>query len=214
LELRRQVPTTLSHSLFSCLSLPVTQANRMQTSMKAVRSTASLTPRLKSVVCSAIRSTSAVPRPLSAKPLSFKQVGTEITIRKSTRISARNDQKNNASGDNAIVYNTEFGHSRKDVLLIGVGLTALGYAMYYGVQALGVEAAMAGSYVQLIIFVGICVFWVSTYVFRVATKKSTYVKQLEEYEDAVMRKRLDEMTDAELNAMVADSEAEGSMKRK
>ncbi len=43
-----------------------------------------------------------------------------------------------------VVYNKEFGYSRKDVLLIGVGLIALGYALYYGLQALGVEAGYAG----------------------------------------------------------------------
>ncbi len=55
---------------------------------------------------------------------------------------------------------------------------------------------------QLIIFVGICVGWVSTYVYRVATKQMTYVKQLEQYEDAVMRKRLDEMTEEEVAEMI------------
>lgn len=67
-------------------------------------------------------------------------------------------------------YNKEFGYSRKDIIIIGVGLIALGYASYYGLQAAGVEAGMAGNFVQLAIFLGICVFWVSTYVYRVATK--------------------------------------------
>lgn len=48
--------------------------------------------------------------------------------------------------------NTEFGYSRKDILLIGAGLIALGYAMYYGLQAAGMEAGMAGNWVQLTIF--------------------------------------------------------------
>lgn len=69
-----------------------------------------------------------------------------------------------------VVYNKEFGYSRKDVLLIGAGLIGLGYAMYYGLQATGMEPGLAGNWVQLIIFMGICVGWVSTYIFRVATK--------------------------------------------
>jgi hypothetical protein len=68
------------------------------------------------------------------------------------------------------VYNTEFGYSRKDIFLIGAGLIGLGYAMYYGLQATGMEPGIAGNWVQAIIFLGICVGWVSTYLYRVATK--------------------------------------------
>jgi hypothetical protein len=71
--------------------------------------------------------------------------------------------------------NKEFGYSRKDIILIGAGLIGLGYAMYYGLQAAGMEAGMAGNWVQLIIFLGICVGWVSTYLFRVATKVRWWV---------------------------------------
>ena len=74
------------------------------------------------------------------------------------------------SRDPNLKYNTEFGYSRKDVILIGVGLIALGYALYYGLQATGLDAGLAGNWVQLIIFMGICVGWISTYIFRVATK--------------------------------------------
>lgn len=64
----------------------------------------------------------------------------------------------------------EFGYSRKDVLIISAALTALGYALYYGLQAGGMEPGMAGNWVQLAISVGLCIGWVSTYLFRVATK--------------------------------------------
>ena len=49
---------------------------------------------------------------------------------------------------------------------------------------------------------GICIGWVSTYVWRVATKQMTYVKQLEQYEDAVMRKRIEEMTEEEMTDLI------------
>mmetsp|Transcript_704 Transcript_704/g.1772 ORF Transcript_704/g.1772 Transcript_704/m.1772 type:complete len:190 (+) Transcript_704:2009-2578(+) len=104
-----------------------------------------------------------------------------------------------------VKYNTEFGYSRKDVTLICAGLIALGYALYYGLQAAGMDAGMAGNWVQLAIFVGICIGWVSTYLFRVATKQMTYVKQLEDYEEAVMRKRVEEMTEDELNELISQS---------
>jgi len=102
--------------------------------------------------------------------------------------------------------NTEFGYSRKDICLIGLGLIGLGYAMYYGLQASGMDAGMAGNWVQLIIFLGICVGWISSYLYRVATKQMTYVKQLEQYEEAVIRKRLEEMTQGEMDEMIRQQE--------
>jgi len=46
------------------------------------------------------------------------------------------------------------------------GLIGLGYALYYGLQAIGMDAGMAGNWVQLIIFLGICIGWISTYLYR------------------------------------------------
>jgi hypothetical protein len=51
-----------------------------------------------------------------------------------------------------------------------VVLILLGYALYFGLQAAGVDPLMAGNFTQLIIFIGLCVGWVGTYVFRVANK--------------------------------------------
>ena len=70
----------------------------------------------------------------------------------------------------AVQYNQEFGYSRKDVLLIGLAFIGVGYALYYGAQAVGIEATTAGNYVQLLIFLIICVGYISTYIFRVANK--------------------------------------------
>jgi hypothetical protein len=70
----------------------------------------------------------------------------------------------------SVKYNKEFGYSRKDVILIGVGLTAIGFILYYGLQAGGVDPLMAGNITQLIIFIGLCVGWIGSYVFRVANK--------------------------------------------
>ncbi|KAI8475735.1 MAG: hypothetical protein J3K34DRAFT_29041 [Monoraphidium minutum] len=108
-----------------------------------------------------------------------------------------------AAGERKVVYNTEFGHSRKDIFLIGGGLIGLGYAMYYGLQATGMEPGIAGNWVQAIIFLGICVGYISTYLYRVATKQMTYAKQLEMYEEAVIQKRMEEMTEAEVGGDLA-----------
>ncbi|PSC67626.1 hypothetical protein C2E20_8723 [Micractinium conductrix] len=107
-----------------------------------------------------------------------------------------------------IKRNTEFGYSRKDVMLIGGGLTGAGFALYYGLQATGMEPGFAGNWAQLIIFMGLTFGWVGSYLWRVATKQMTYVKQLEEYEEAVMRKRLEEMPEGEIDRMLSEVESE------
>lgn len=72
-------------------------------------------------------------------------------------------------------------------------------------QAAGVEAGQAGNAVQLIVFFGICIGYISTYIFRVANKVAgsasspsplhvqdmAYVKQLEDYGRQFCRRRFD-----------------------
>jgi hypothetical protein len=64
----------------------------------------------------------------------------------------------------------QFGYTRKDVILLGVGILGLGYALYYGLQAAGYDALVAGNIVQIFVFLGIGVGYISTYIFRVANK--------------------------------------------
>lgn len=103
----------------------------------------------------------------------------------------------------------EFGYTRKDVILIGVGMAVGGVGLYKGLQTFaGMDPLMAGNYVQIIFVLVIMLGWASTYVSRVLNKDMTYVKQLKEYEDEVMRKRLEEMTEEEKEALIAEVEAE------
>ena len=88
--------------------------------------------------------------------------------------------------------------------LAGVGTTGAGAALYYGLQANGVSAIWAGNIVQLTFVLGLSVAWVGSYVARVMNKDMTYVKQLKDYEDAVMAKRLEELPEAELEKMMDD----------
>ena len=44
--------------------------------------------------------------------------------------------------------------------------------------------------------------------YRVANKQMTYVKQLEEYEEAVMKKRLEEMPEAEVERVMEEIQKE------
>uniref|UniRef100_A0A061QZG5 Uncharacterized protein n=1 Tax=Tetraselmis sp. GSL018 TaxID=582737 RepID=A0A061QZG5_9CHLO len=141
-----------------------------------------------------------------SKPQSSRSVRTQATQEKETQPQE--------TGGQGVTRNTEFGYSRKDVILIGLGFLALGYGLYYGLQALGMEPGMAGNWVQLVVILGMMVGWVSTYLFRVATKQMTYVKQLEDYETAVMAKRMEEMPESELENMLDELEQEKNKQKK
>ncbi|GLC38393.1 hypothetical protein PLESTB_001582600 [Pleodorina starrii] len=171
---------------------------------------ASLLARPCSLLCSTSTSTTRTPAPFSAGTLNVRGVRRVPGLASRLSSGSRGATTVRASGNDGekVVYNKEFGYSRKDVLIITFGLIALGYALYYGLQATGMEAGLAGNWVQLIIFMGICVGWVSTYIYRVATKQMTYVKQLEQYEEAVMQKRVEEMTEAEISELAGEVEAD------
>ncbi|CAI7842297.1 unnamed protein product [Closterium sp. NIES-54] len=109
-----------------------------------------------------------------------------------------------------------FGYTRLDVILIGVGITVAGVALKYGLEVrikyglelAGFDSFQSGSVVQLVLVLGLCLVWAASYVWRVGNKEMTYVKQLKDYEDAVMKKRLEAMPEAELEAMLAQVEEE------
>jgi hypothetical protein len=127
---------------------------------------------------------------------------TANVLRVSTRSTRSFRTTTRAAGDEDPV---PFGYTRKDVMLIGGGLTGAGYGAYYGLQALGgMDATRAGNAVQLTFVLGLTLAWVGSYVMRVFNKDMTYVKQLKDYEDAVMQKRLEEMPASELEKMMSD----------
>lgn len=103
---------------------------------------------------------------------------------------------------------TPFGYTRKDVLLIGVGVTVLGIGLESGLEYAGVDPLQAGNVVQLVLVLGLTVGWISTYIFRVSNKEMTYAQQLRDYENKVMEKRLEGLSEAELEALLEQVEEE------
>ncbi|MFS8014351.1 hypothetical protein Hanom_Chr15g01343531 [Helianthus anomalus] len=75
-----------------------------------------------------------------------------------------------------------FGYSRKDVILIGVGVTVIGIGLKSGLEYLGVDPLQARNVVQLVLVLGLTIGWILTYLFRVSNKEMTYAQQLRNYE--------------------------------
>nr|XP_043614309.1 uncharacterized protein LOC122586382 [Erigeron canadensis] len=101
-----------------------------------------------------------------------------------------------------------FGYSRKDVIFIGLGVTFIGIGLKSGLEYLGVDPLQAGNVVQLVLVLGLTIGWISTYIFRVSNKEMTYAQQLRDYEMKVMEKRLEGLSEAELEALLEQVEEE------
>ncbi len=96
---------------------------------------------------------------------------------------------------------------RIDAIGIAIGVFAAGGIMYLLLQVAGLDEVKAGIWSQALL-VGGLLGWVLTYLFRVGTHKMTYNQQLKDYEDAVLQKRLEEMTPEELAQLQAELEQE------
>eukprot|EP00472_Partenskyella_glossopodia_P003569 CAMPEP_0197517970 /NCGR_PEP_ID=MMETSP1318-20131121/3061_1 /TAXON_ID=552666 /ORGANISM="Partenskyella glossopodia, Strain RCC365" /LENGTH=195 /DNA_ID=CAMNT_0043067949 /DNA_START=126 /DNA_END=713 /DNA_ORIENTATION=+ len=84
--------------------------------------------------------------------------------------------------------------------------TIIPITMYYALQAGGMSWERAGPVASFSYLMLGLLGWTATYLFRVGTKKMTYVQQLKDYEDAVMMKRLEEMSDDEIVEMLKEAE--------
>ncbi|MDR9405315.1 MAG: DUF3007 family protein [Halothece sp. Uz-M2-17] len=98
---------------------------------------------------------------------------------------------------------------RIDAIAITVGVFIAGGTAYLLLRVLGLSSQNAGVWSQALLVAGL-VGWVSTYLFRVFTQDMTYNKQLRDYEDAVLQKRLEEMTPEELAQLQKEVEAENA----
>lgn len=96
---------------------------------------------------------------------------------------------------------------RIDVIGIGFGIFLIGGGLYLGLRLAGVDSLSAGVWSQVIFLAGI-IGWVATYLFRVVTSNMTYSQQLKDYEEAVLQKRLDEMTPEQWAELQAKLEAD------
>lgn len=86
---------------------------------------------------------------------------------------------------------------RIDALGIGLGVFIAAGLVYVALQLIGLDGITAGIWTQTLLVIGL-VGWSLTYLIRVGNKKMTYNQQLKDYEEAVMQKRLEEMSPEEL----------------
>ncbi|GLJ14488.1 hypothetical protein SUGI_0234280 [Cryptomeria japonica] len=126
------------------------------------------------------------------------------SLKKFRSFSVQGETDSNSS----VQEKAPFGYTRKDVLLIGLGVTVLGFGLKYGLEFIGVDSLKAGNVVQLVLVLGLTVGWILTYIFRVSTKDMTYAQQLRDYENKVLEKRLEELPEAELEVLLAQVEEE------
>jgi hypothetical protein len=98
---------------------------------------------------------------------------------------------------------------RIDVIGISIGVFAAGGIIYLLLQVAGLDSMNAGIWSQVFL-VGGLIGWLLTYLFRAVTQNMTYSQQLKDYENAVLQKRLEELSPEELAKIQAEIEREKS----
>ncbi len=101
---------------------------------------------------------------------------------------------------------------RIDAIVISLGIFGAGGLLYFVLQVVGIDSTNAGIWTQAVLVGGLFI-WLLTYLFRVTNSDMTYNQQLKDYEEAVLQKRLEEMTPEELAKLQAEVEQEKLDKR-
>lgn len=96
---------------------------------------------------------------------------------------------------------------RIDAIAIGLAIFLAGGVAYGLLQVVGLDSTQAGIWSQAILVAGLIV-WLLTYLIRVGNNNMTYNQQRHAYEEAVLEKRLAEMTPEELAKLQAEIEQE------
>jgi hypothetical protein len=100
---------------------------------------------------------------------------------------------------------------RIDAIAIGLGVFLAGGLVYILLQAAGLNSTEAGIWSQAVLVGGLVV-WLLTYLLRALTQGMTYNQQLKDYQEAVLQKRLEELTPEELEKIQAEIQQEQAQK--
>lgn len=101
---------------------------------------------------------------------------------------------------------------RIDAIAIALGVFIAGGLIYVLLQFVGLNSFSAGIWAQLVLVIGL-IGWTLTYLVRVLTHNMSYNQQIKDYQEAVLQKRLDELTPEELEKLQAEIEQERSTVR-
>lgn len=94
---------------------------------------------------------------------------------------------------------------RIDAIGIAFGVLIAGGLADISLQVVGLDRLQAGIWTQALLVGGLIV-WLLSYLLRVVSRKMTYNQQIKDYEEAVLQKRLEEMTPEELAQLQAQLE--------
>ncbi|KAL7490351.1 hypothetical protein ACHAW6_016173 [Cyclotella cf. meneghiniana] len=148
----------------------------------------------------------ATSRQTKSRPANGERFDNSIFIESGAlRMSAENDEVKQQS--NLPVFldpGTKGGAVVLSILLFLIPIVVY----QISTNVFGADEIEAGRNIGVGFSVVTMLLWGSTYIFRVATKDMTYAKQLKDYEDAVIRKRLEELDEDEVQALVEDIERE------
>ncbi|HZG38416.1 MAG TPA: DUF3007 family protein [Nodosilinea sp.] len=89
---------------------------------------------------------------------------------------------------------------RIDVIAIGIGIFLAGGGLFLGFRLFGLDGISAGIWSQAVMVGGI-VAWLASYLLRVVTRNMTLNQQMDDYESAVLQRRLDELSPEQLAAL-------------
>ncbi len=89
---------------------------------------------------------------------------------------------------------------RIDVIAVGIGMFLAGGGLFLGFRLFGLDGISAGIWSQAVMVGGV-VAWLASYLLRVVTRNMTLNQQMDDYETAVLQRRLDELSPEQLAAL-------------
>lgn len=89
---------------------------------------------------------------------------------------------------------------RIDVIAVGFGIFLAGGGLFVAFRLFGLDGISAGIWSQAVMVGGV-VAWLASYLLRVVTRNMTLNQQMDDYESAVLQRRLDELSPEQLTAL-------------
>lgn len=89
---------------------------------------------------------------------------------------------------------------RIDVIAVGFGIFLAGGGLFLGFRLFGLDGISAGIWSQAVMVGGV-VAWLASYLLRVVTRNMTLNQQMDDYESAVLQRRLDELSPEQLASL-------------